>query len=276
MSNGVFLMCDPRYFGVEYVINPWMEGKLGSVVNAEAHSEWLALYGLLSETLGATIERIEPQSGLPDMVFSANAALVRGMLCVPARMNPVERQGEEPFYQAWFAERSFRLIELPEGMPFEGAGDALFGEDTNGEAALFCASGFRSDPATHPYLSAAFGVPALSVRLIDPRYYHLDTCFCPLPGGNYLWYPPAFDAESRLLIEQAVAPEKRYAVSDADAAAFACNAVGVGEDAVVLNAASPALRDWLAERGFTVHATPLGEFMKAGGSAKCLTLRIDQ
>ena len=273
---GTFLLCDPRYFGVEYVINPWMEGKLGSVVNSEAVAQWMALYRLLSETFGATVERIEPRPGLPDMVFTANGALVRNGVCVPARMNPVERQDEEPFYQAWFAERGFRLVELPKEIPFEGAGDALFGEDKNGAVVLFCASGFRSIPAAHPLLGAAFGVPTLSVRLVDPRYYHLDTCFCPLPYGNYLWYPPAFDADSQGIIEEAIPSDKRYAVSDADAADFACNAVSVGENAVVMNSASRALRDWLAQRGFTTYATPLTEFMKSGGSAKCLTLRIDQ
>lgn len=269
-------MCDPRYFGVEYVINPWMEGKLGSVVNAEAEAQWVALHRLLTETLGATVERIEPQPGLPDMVFSANAATVRNGICVPARMNPVERQGEESFYQEWFAAKGFRLVQLPENVKFEGAGDALFGEHQFGATVLFCASGFRSDPAARGYLEEAFGVPTIALQLVDARYYHLDTCFCPLPGGNLLWYPAAFDAESQEKIVESIAPENRYAVSDADAANFACNAVGVGESAVILNAASGELKTWLSKRGLTTYETPLTEFMKSGGSAKCLTLRVDQ
>jgi N-dimethylarginine dimethylaminohydrolase len=275
MSKVTFLACAPEFFGVEYVINPWMEGNLGTVANATARQQWDGLYQTLFGTLGASVERITPQPGLPDMVFTANGGLVREGICVPARMRPLQRQGEEPFFREWFRAYGLRIHEIPKGTFFEGAGDALFSTDRDGAPLLWCGTGFRTDPTVHAILGEIFDVPTVSLRLVDPRYYHLDTCFCPLPGGALLWYPPAFDHESRAGVEARVPAEARFAVCDADAAAFACNAVGVETGNVVLNAASQPLADWLAAHGFTINETPLTEFMKAGGSAKCLTLRLD-
>lgn len=279
-----FLMCAPHYFGVEYVINPWMAGNEGMIRRTEAEAQWEALYGLLANTLGACVSLIPPQPHLPDLVFTANAGLIRGEVCVPARFRHAERRGEEPHFRAWFKAHGFTLADLPAGIAFEGAGDALFdteaeeGAGKNDRPILWAAYGFRSDRAAHPLLAEVFGADVVSLALVDPRFYHLDTCFCPLPGGSLLWFPPAFSAESRRLIEERVPAERRIAVCEADTAAFACNAVGLqardGSRALVLNAASEALRGTLAEQGFAVHATPLTEFLRAGGAAKCLTLRV--
>jgi N-dimethylarginine dimethylaminohydrolase len=275
LSTATFLACAPEYFGVEYVINPWMEGNQGAVTSA-AFRQWDDLYALISGPVGAAVPLIPPRPGLPDMVFTANGGLVRGGVCVPARMRPLQRQGEEPFFRDWFRDHGLRVEELPEGTYFEGAGDALFGVDREGAPLLWCGAGFRTDPTIHPLLGEIFRVPTVSLRLVDPRYYHLDTCFCPLPGGTLLWYPPAFDGESRAAVESLVPAGSRFAVCDQDAMAFACNAIGVETGSVILNDASEPLAGWLTSRGFTVHATPLAEFMKAGGSAKCLTLRLDE
>lgn len=269
-----FLMCAPEFFGVEYEINPWMHGKQGTVGFSQAQAQWGALYALLTETLGARVERVAPQPGLPDIVFTANAGLTKGRVVVPSRFRHKERQGEEPHYRAWFERDGFTLRDLPPGVAFEGAGDALF--DTAEPGLLWAAHGFRTDEASHAHLADAFGAEVISLRLTDPRFYHLDTCFCPLPGGALLWHPAAFDESSRRKVQERVAEGRRFAVGDADALAFACNAVGVGESAVVLNSASPELSRWLDGRGLSVHQTPLTEFMKAGGSSKCLTLRLDQ
>jgi N-dimethylarginine dimethylaminohydrolase len=270
-----FLMCAPTFFGVEYSINPWMEGNKGKASGDAAQTQWNDLHALLTETLGATVELVEPRPGLPDMVFTANAGLVRDNLCMPSRFRPVERRGEEPYYRAWFAENGFDLREIPDGTLYEGAGDALFEEsETAGGPLLWAAYGIRTTRDSHPALAEIFGAEIVALRLVDERFYHLDTCFCPLPGGFLLWYPPAFDEVSRAVVESRIPAEKRYAIGDEDAAAFACNAVAVGSRAIVLNAATEELRNWLLERGFTTYATPLTEFMKAGGSAKCLTLRL--
>lgn len=277
-----FLMCAPHFFGVEYVINPWMQGKEGSVGRREAEDQWHALHHLFSDALGARVFLVPAQPGLPDMVFTANAGLTHQGICVPARFRHSQRQGEELPYRTWFEAQGLTLRDLPEGICFEGAGDALFDEGAaqSPRPLLWAAHGFRTDLASHAFLSDFFGVEVVSLGLIDPRYYHLDTCFCPLPNGFLLWNPMAFDEESRETVERRVWPERRFAVSEADARQFACNAVGLiaagGGPGVVLNVASDTLVKALESWGFAVYQTPLGEFMKAGGSAKCLTLRLSE
>jgi N-dimethylarginine dimethylaminohydrolase len=113
---------------------------------------------------------------------------------------------------------------------------------------------------------------AIPVQLVDDRYYHLDTCFCPLDPTTAIWHPPAFDEYGQKAIQNSVA--NLIAVEEQEAARFACNAVVIGRH-VVLNNGCPRLEQSLAERDFTPHPVPLDEFIKAGGSAKCLTLRLD-
>lgn len=264
-------MCAPDHFGVEYVINPWMDGNLGQVSPA-AREQWDGLYRLLSETLDTSVDLVPPQPSLPDMVFTANAGLVHGEVAVPSRFRHPERQGEEPHFRQWFEANGFTLRDLPEGLAFEGEGDALF--DFTPEERLWAADGYRTDVATHPHLAALLDVEVVSLKLVDAHYYHLDTCFAPLPRGHFLWYPPAFDTASQETIRERIPEVNRLALSETDAAAFACNAIPVGKEAIILNAASPSLSSWLRERGFTIYPAPLTEFMKAGGSAKCLVLRL--
>lgn len=270
----LFLMCPPVHYGVEYVINPWMKGQEGAVERTCAREQWDTLHRLLVQSLGATVVSVEAHPGLPDMVFTANAGLVRGGLCVPSHFRYPERQGEEAHFRDWFEAHGFRLANLPAGIAFEGAGDALF--DEADPELLWAAHGFRTDLSAHPALATLFDVEVVSLRLADSRFYHLDTCFCPLPGGFYLWYPPAFDEASRQVIEKRISSERRAGLCANDAAAFACNAVSIGPTAVVLNDATEALRDWLLERGLTAYPIPLTEFLRAGGSARCLSLRLDR
>ncbi len=183
-----------------------------------------------------------------------------------------ERQGEEPYFKQWFEANGYTVYELPKDLPFEGAGDALL--DREGRW-LWAGYGFRSELDSHPYLAKWLDIEVLSLRLIDERFYHLDTCFCPLANGYLLYYPGAFDSYSNRLIEMRVAPEKRIAIAEADAVNFACNAVNV-ESIVIMNKASDALKSRLADVGFQVLETPLTEFLKAGGAAKCLTLRVTE
>jgi lysine-ketoglutarate reductase/saccharopine dehydrogenase-like protein (TIGR00300 family) len=270
MGEPRFLMCAPTFYEVDYVINPWMEGNVNRASRAVAADQWRQLRELLASQ--ARVELIDPRLGLPDLVFTANAGVVVADTVVLARFFHPERQGEEPCFQSWFAAQGFRVELLPADLPFEGAGDALL---DRGGGWLWAGYGFRSELDAHPLLARALGVEVLSLRLMDERFYHLDTCLCPLSDGTLLYYPPAFDFHSNRLIESRVRPEKRLAVGEADALAFACNAVNVGE-VVILNQASPALRQRLEARGYTVLETPLTEFLKAGGAAKCLTLRLDE
>ncbi|MBE9179813.1 TIGR00300 family protein [Oculatella sp. LEGE 06141] len=265
-----FLMCSPDHYDVDYVINPWMEGNIHKSSRDRAVEQWQRLFHLLKERV--IVDLVTPQKGVPDMVFTANAGLVLGDNVVLSRFYHKERQGEEPFFKQWFEQQGYTVHELPQDLPFEGAGDALL--DREGRW-LWAGYGFRSELDSHPYLAKWLDIEVLSLRLMDERFYHLDTCFCPLTDGYLLYYPPAFDAYSNRLIEMRVAPEKRIAVGEADAVNFACNAVNV-DRTVVMNQASNDLKRRLAEAGFEVLETPLTEFLKAGGAAKCLTLRVTE
>lgn len=265
-----FLMCAPDHYDVDYVINPWMEGNIHKSSRDRAVEQWQKLYHVLKEH--AIVDLVTPQKGWPDMVFSANAGLVLGKNVVLSRFLHKERQGEEPYFKQWFEENGFTVYELPKDLPFEGAGDALL--DREGRW-LWAGYGFRSELDSHPYLAKWLDIEVLSLRLIDERFYHLDTCFCPLANGYLLYYPGAFDSYSNRLIELRVAPEKRIAIAEADAVNFACNAVNV-DSIVIMNKASDALKARLASVGFQVIETPLKEFLKAGGAAKCLTLRVTE
>jgi len=265
-----FLMCAPHHYDVDYAINPWMEGNIHKSSRDRAQEQWQGLYRILKER--AIVDLVEPAQGWPDMVFTANAGLVLGENVVLSRFMHQERQGEEPYFKQWFDNHAYIVRELPQDLPFEGAGDALL--DREGRW-LWAGYGFRSELDSHPYLAKWLDIEVLSLRLTDSRFYHLDTCFCPLSGGYLLYYPSAFDAYSNHLIERRVAAEKRIAVGEVDAVNFACNAVNI-ESVVVMNQATEALKQQLAAVNFEVIETPLTEFLKAGGAAKCLTLRTTE
>jgi lysine-ketoglutarate reductase/saccharopine dehydrogenase-like protein (TIGR00300 family) len=265
-----FLMCAPDHYDVDYVINPWMEGNIHKSSRDRAVEQWQKLHHVLKDR--TLVDLVEPQPGWPDMVFTANAGLVLGKTVVLSRFYHKERQGEEPHFKQWFEQHGYTVHELPKDLPFEGAGDALL--DREGRW-LWAGYGFRSELDSHPYLAKWLDIEVVSLRLSDERFYHLDTCFCPLTGGYLLYYPPAFDAYSNRLIEMRVSPEKRIAVEEADAVNFACNAVNI-DQTIVMNKASDDLKARLAEVGFEVVETPLTEFLKAGGAAKCLTLRVTE
>ena len=265
-----FLMCPPDHYDVDYVINPWMEGNIHKSSRDRAVAQWQKLYHVLKDE--ALVDLVQPQLGSPDMVFTANAGLVLGDHVVLSRFFHPERQGEEPHFKTWFEEHDFTVYELPKDLPFEGAGDALL--DREGRW-LWAGYGFRSELYSHSYIAKWLDIEVLSLRLTDERFYHLDTCFCPLSGGYLLYYPPAFDAYSNHLIERRVPEEKRIAIEEPDAVNFACNAVNI-DSAIVMNKASEGLKTRLREKGFKVIETPLTEFLKAGGAAKCLTLRVTE
>jgi lysine-ketoglutarate reductase/saccharopine dehydrogenase-like protein (TIGR00300 family) len=252
MNDAVrILMCAPHHYEVDYVINPWMEGNIHRSSREQAESEWERLYKVLKTY--ATIDLVEPQPGWPDMVFAANAGLILGDTVVLSRFFHPERQGEEPYFQQWFEDQGYQVKILPKSLPFEGAGDALL--DRAGHW-LWAGYGFRSELDAHPYLARWLDVEVLT-------------------DGYLLYYPPAFDTYSNRTIELRVPAEKRIPIDEVDAVNFACNAVNI-DRVVVMNNASDGLKQILAARGFTVIETPLTEFLKAGGAAKCLTLRVTE
>jgi N-dimethylarginine dimethylaminohydrolase len=259
------LMCPPDYYGIEYEINPWMDVRRPA--DAErARAQWRSLYDLLTRELNVPVELLDPVKGLPDLVFTANAGLVAQRRFIASRFLHPERQREQPTYEAWFRARGYEICALPEDTCFEGEGDALWLGNT-----LFAGYRLRSDVQSHQIVASALGCEVLSLELVAPHFYHLDTCFCPLDDRRALYFPPAFDDYGRRVIARFV-PEP-MAVDEADARRFGCNAIVVGRD-VVLQSGCSALEASLRAAGFTPRPVDLSEFHKAGGSAKCLALWI--
>ena len=259
------LMCAPDYYGIEYEINPWMHRDNASDP-AESLTQWWALHNGLCD-LGVAIERIEPVPGLPDLVFTANAGLVYRNTFIVSRFRHGVRQGEAPHFERWARRHGFDVVTMPSHLHFEGAGDALFCGD-----ALFAGYRYRSDARAHQWIGLRLGVQVLPLELVDPRYYHLDTCFCTISETAAIYYPGAFDDYGRSVLQDRV--ETLIEVAAEEAVSFSCNAVVVGRT-VLLNEGAPKLARRLQQQGYAVHPLRLTEFIKAGGSAKCLTLRLD-
>lgn len=267
------MVCPPRHFGVEYVINPWMDGNVGAASPERATEQWEGLVSVLATR--CEVIRADPVPGLPDMCFAANAGLAFGNVFVPAVFSVTQRKPEIRHYAEFAESLGLQLMPLPGGYAFEGEGDALWWPAPDSDPALWAGYGVRSSLESHRGLAEQLGVEVISLRLVDERFYHLDTCLVPLPEGRLIYYPAAFDTRSIQLIESRVPPERRIAVAESDAMQFACNAVRVGKT-LITNHASADLRSALDGWGYEVITTPLDEFIKAGGAAKCLTLLLEQ
>lgn len=261
---GSWLICRPTFFEVIYEINPWM-----SVQRAPSSDRAKAQWGELERTLttiGADLHYVEPHKGLPDMVFTANAGIVRGNTAIVSRFKFRERQGEESHFDRWYRTAGFDVVPLTKGH-FEGEGDAFFIGDT-----LFGGYGFRSDLPALEETRDILGLKKLvACALASPHFYHLDTCFCPLSTTQALYYPPAFTPDGIAALKRHIT---LYEVPEADATKFACNSV-VLDKKVITPANCHETKKILERHGFEVFPVELNEFLKAGGSAKCLTNRLD-
>ena len=274
------MLVDPAHFDVSYVINPWMRpgawaaDPAGHAAAARASFE--ALRQALSQE-GATVDVVPGVPGQPDMVFPANAAVVLDRRALVARFACAERRGEEQPYlealQAYAARGLLNEVEMfPEGCFQEGAGDAIW------DAArrhFWAGYGQRSLHAATDVLQAFFAKPVVALELATDQFYHLDTCFCPLSGGEVLFYPPAFTPDSLARIHAHVAPEHRLEASPEDAAAFCVNAVNIGRT-VVMARAPDHVRRLLTGHGYRVVDVNLDPFILSGGGAYCMTLRLDR
>lgn len=258
-----YLMCSPDYFSVEYAINPWMNP--GHPVDvALARAQWRGLHDVL-QGLGHRVELAAPQPGLPDMVFTANAATVIDGRVLVATFRHRERAGESQLFEQWFRRRGYPQVRRARGAN-EGEGDHLL---VNG--LILAGHGPRTDPGSHPETSDYFGRPVIGLTLVDPRYYHLDTALAVLDGREIMYYPAAFSGASvdrlRALFPDAIEAD------DAGAAVFGLNAISDGYH-VVLPAAATRLAARLAQRGFEPVPVQLGELLKAGGGPKCCVLEL--
>jgi len=259
------LMCEPSHFRIAYEINPWMR-ITNTVQEAEAAAQWQALHRTLVG-LGVDVELVEPAAHVPDMVFTANAGVVAGKRFVPANFRFVERAPEAPLFSRWFADRGYEVLPIEGPRHWEGEGDVLV---SNGS--VFAASGTRTEPGALDRLDALLGLETVRLELVDPRFYHLDTCFLPLSAECAAYYPPAFSDASRARLEEAF--DDLIEVPAEDALRFVCNALLVGRT-VVMNTGAEWTARALEERGYECVATPTSEFIKAGGSVKCLVLTLD-
>lgn len=265
MRQPRILMCSPDYYGIEYEINPWMNRSLGAVREL-SFRQWKNLRDTLL-SLDVTVELLDPRPGLPDLVFTANAGLVFHDTFLSSRFKHEVRARESPIFDEWFEQHGFRVEHFPEDAYHEGAGDALFCGDV-----LFAGYRQRSDAQSHQWVAQKLGVRCLPLELVNPRFYHLDTCFCPLAPGEAIYFPDAFDEYGRRVLATHV--PKLLPVVEPEAHRFGCNAVVVGKT-VVHNSQCPRLAEDLTKAGYRSIEVELDEFLKAGGSAKCLTLRLD-
>jgi N-dimethylarginine dimethylaminohydrolase len=257
------LMCPPNHFDVAYKINPWMDVEVQPDSDV-AESRWQDLRDHYL-SLGLEIELIDPVEGLPDMVFTANGGLVIDNRVLLPRFHPQQRRPETPYFQAWFEAAGFDDIRTPEHT-FEGEGDALV---WNG--LVFAGHGFRSSLESHAEIARFFGVEVVSLRLVDPAYYHLDTGLAILDDSTVAVYPAAFDEASLDEVKRRVPTV--IEVSPEDAASFGLNAYSDGAS-VVLASRATKLHAQLEEHGFDPIGVDIQEFRKAGGGVKCLTLDL--
>lgn len=262
-----YLMCPPTYFTVSYKINPWMDpGR--PVDTARAMAQWTVLAGTY-RALGHTVEVIDPEPGLPDMVFAANSGTVLGGVVLGARFRYAQRSAEAEHYRRWFVARGACDVVLPAAVN-EGEGDLLWAGRV-----LLAGAGFRTESAAHPEAQELLGVPVVSLRLIDPRYYHLDTCLLVLDDSAssplIAYYPPAFSPGSRRVLAR-LFPDA--VIADAAAAAgLGLNGVSDGRT-VVLPHDAVNLGCALAARGFDPVFVDISELRLAGGGPKCCTLEL--
>ena len=262
------LVCPPDHYGIDYEINPWM--RISNAANPErSKAQWHNLMRTLEEDIGVELERMTPIEGLPDLVFTANAGLTHDGKTVISRFRHPERQGEEEHFERWFTEHNYSVIPLGGKIYFEGAGDLLGFADT-----WFGGYRQRSDIAAYAALSEIYGKEILPLELVNDKFYHLDTCFCPLSGGELLYYPSAFDSYAQDAIANRIEEHRRLTVPQFEAERFACNAVCVDRHVVLPSGCSKTM-DLLKHHGYTTHPVKLDEFFKSGGSAKCLTLALD-
>ncbi|MER6944958.1 dimethylargininase [Nonomuraea sp. NPDC000554] len=257
-----FLMCRPDYFTVEYAINPWMDPEAGADREV-AIRQWEGLKSAY-ESLGHKVSLIDPVEGLPDMVFAANGALVVGGRVYGARFTFPERAAEGPAYLRWFADKGYPVTEPTQVN--EGEGDFLTLDEV-----ILAGTGFRTDLAAHQEAQESLGRPVISLTLVDPRFYHLDTALFSLDGRNVAYYPDAFSQGSQEVLRR-LFPDAVLATRE-DAEVLGLNAVSDGTN-VIINSEASDLQLELKRRGYEVIPVELSELRKAGGGPKCCTLEI--
>ena len=258
-----FLLCPPEYFSVEYSINPWM---IGEKVDVQlVRHQWENLRDTIKH-LGARVKTIDPVAGLPDMVFAANSGIVFEKNVVLSRMKYSQRQGETAYYRSWFASNGYNTIDLMPGISFEGCGDALvYG------SSLIGGYGFRSDRRALEITASSLGLNLFDLELIDPRFYHLDTCFCRVGDDKAIYFPDAFKKGEIKKLQGII---DLIPVSESEARLFMCNSMLVNDILLIPENQTEIARKLRNKLGVKTCRVDVSEFLKSGGSIQCLCLKI--
>lgn len=262
------LMCPPTHYGIRYAINPWMSRHVGYDA-PDAQRQWDRLVEVLQLAADVKVELIDPVPEAPDLVFTANAALITGELAILSSFRHPQRRREQAVYRSALTRLGFATTFLQQTY-FEGSGETLFDRV---RPLVFAGYGWRSERSATLQLSEMVDARVLSLHLVDERFYHLDTALCPLSSGHVMVYMDAFSEHAQRLLRRMIEPEYLIELTTEDALHLACNAVEL-DNAIVLYAASRPLRERLLAAGYRVFATDLSEFLRAGGGAKKLTLRL--
>lgn len=261
------LLCSPEYFDIRYEINPWMDVN-NNAESSKAMQQWRNMIDALAHT-NAKIEHIRPHEDFPDMVFTANAGLVRHHQVILSNFKHEERRGERDLFELWFLRHGYQTLDLPSGIHFEGEGDALFFKDL-----LFMGHGFRTDKESHQLIADMLNVDYVSLELINPKFYHLDTCLF-VSDNHICFYKDAFTPESLNMaltkLTQYVAENelsvKITSVSSKHAESFICNSIAIKDKVITPASDFSGVFDRAA-------VCDMSEFMKSGGAIKCLTLKL--
>ncbi|MEU4647087.1 dimethylargininase [Nocardia fluminea] len=258
-----YVLCRPDHFEVTYAINPWMD-PAAPVDRARALAQWEILRATL-EAHGHTVETVPGEPGLPDMVFAANSGIVIGGHALSARFAHPERAAEGPAFHRWFAARELRALAAA-AETNEGEGDFAFAGQR-----ILAGVGFRCSPAAHAEVEQYFDLPVVSLELVDPRFYHLDTALMVLDDTTVAYYPAAFSAAARDVLN-ALYPDAILADGN-DALCFGLNGLSDGEH-VFLDPGATGLIAQLRARGFVPVPLDLSELRKGGGGVKCCVLEL--
>lgn len=270
------LMVRPLHYAVDYVINPHMADQVGKVDTIQAHNEWELVRNLFDQ-IGIEVRIIEDQDGLPDMVFCANQSLPYidkegNRHVIMSIMHADQRKKEVPYIEQWYRQNGYEVHFLDENEieDFEGCGDAIW---HTGRRLLWGGYGFRSSPKAYEAISDIFGVPVITLELVDESFYHLDTCFCVLNERTALIYPDAFTEEGLTLIHNIfdeVIEASQYEAEEL----FACNASCPDGRNVIIQQGCTDVNKKLRDAGFAVHEVSTYEFLKSGGSVFCMKMLL--
>jgi|LakMenE01Jun11ns_1017448.scaffolds.fasta_scaffold9861342_2 N-dimethylarginine dimethylaminohydrolase len=265
------LTCKPNHFQVEYQINPWM--KPGSVDQELAMEQWQNLIRVYSEN-GIEVEMLEQSENQPDMVFAADQGLIINKsgygekLVVMSNFKHTERRGETEKYTKWFNENGYKVEFLPQDMHFEGGGELI---PWNGK--YFIGSGLRNSHKTHIYLEQKYNLEFISLKLIDPKFYHLDTCFFVLNTDTAFYYPKAFDEDSKKILQNSF--KNLIEFTDSEIEGFAANSV-VSGDLVFMQKNNTTFKQKIESFSYQTIEVDISEFIKSGGGIHCLTFELER